>query len=76
MGLSGMQNGGDTKSIQRFRMTWEIDGMGIDQCSEVGFGISSSGLMGCIVYVFNYFVKATEKWRYKKLHNSSGNISD
>jgi hypothetical protein len=76
MGLLGMQNGRGTKSIQRLRMTWEMDGMGIDQCSMAGFGISSSGLMGCIVYVFNYFVKSTEKWRYKELHNSSDNISD
>ena len=50
--------------------------MGKDQCTVVGFGISSTGLMGCRVYVFNYFVKANEKWRNKKFYNSSDNISD
>jgi hypothetical protein len=47
-------------------MTREMDGMDIDQCSVVGFSISSTGLTGCSVYVCNYFVKATEKWRNKK----------
>jgi len=58
----------------RLKMTWEMDGMGIDQCSVEGFGISSTGLMGCSVYVFNYFVKAYEKCRNKKFYNSSDNV--
>jgi len=42
-------------------MAREMDGMGIDLCSVVDFGISNTELKGCSVYVFNYFVKATEK---------------
>jgi len=60
----------------RLWMAWEMDAMGIDQCSAVDFGISSTELKGCSVYVFNYFVKATEKWRNKNFYNSSDNISD
>ena len=47
--------------------------MGIDQCSVVNIGIRSTELKGCSVYVLNYFVKATEKWRNKKFYNSSDN---